>query len=146
MKVYFGFTVAGDRSGIETARKMVGLLEGMGHEVLTRHLVADDAGERDRALGPQAVYDRDMSWLAGCDGLVAEVSGSSFGIGFEIGYLLAQGTRRAILFYRRDAAHRISLLIRGNTHPCCTVVPYEDVSEVEECLRGALPGWLEAAR
>jgi hypothetical protein len=30
MKIYFGFTVAGDRSGIEAARKIVVLLRGSG--------------------------------------------------------------------------------------------------------------------
>jgi hypothetical protein len=39
MKIYFGFTVAGDRSSIDTARKVVHQLEEMGHEALTRHLV-----------------------------------------------------------------------------------------------------------
>jgi hypothetical protein len=41
MKIYFGFTVAGDRSSIATARRVVQFLEDLGHEVLTRHLVSD---------------------------------------------------------------------------------------------------------
>ena len=52
MKIYFGFTVAGDRSTVETARSMVRCLEDLGHEVLTRHLVSDDARAADRLLGP----------------------------------------------------------------------------------------------
>jgi hypothetical protein len=32
MKIYFGFTVAGDRSGIEAARCIVHLLENLGHQ------------------------------------------------------------------------------------------------------------------
>jgi hypothetical protein len=43
MKIYFGFTVAGDRSGIDVARALVHLLEKQRHEVLTRHLVSDNA-------------------------------------------------------------------------------------------------------
>ena len=62
------------------------LLEGLGHEVLTRHLVNDDAWERDRLISPQDVYRRDMAWLQQCEVLIAEVSGSSFGLGFETGY------------------------------------------------------------
>jgi Fe-S oxidoreductase len=37
MKIHFGFTIAGDRSAIEAARRVVRLLEEAGHEVLTRH-------------------------------------------------------------------------------------------------------------
>jgi len=76
MKIYFGFTVAGDRSGIEIARKVVDQLEEMGHEVLTRHLVSDNAWEADRLISPQEVYRRDMTWLEQCELFIAEVSGS----------------------------------------------------------------------
>jgi nucleoside 2-deoxyribosyltransferase len=97
MKIYFGFTVAGDRSGIDTARKVVHLLEEIGHEVLTRHLVGDNAWEADRSISPQDVYRRDMAWLQQCDLFIAEVSGSSFGLGFETGYLLGATNKRVIL-------------------------------------------------
>jgi len=68
--------VAGDRSGIEIARKVVDQLEEMGHEVLTRHLVSDNAWEADRLISPQEVYRRDMTWLEQCELFIAEVSGS----------------------------------------------------------------------
>ena len=131
MKIYFGFTVAGDRSTVEAARSMVRWLEDLGHEVLTRHLVSDDARARDRLLGPQAVYQRDMDWLQSCDLFIAEVSGSSFGLGFEAGYLLGATTKKAILFYDIKVEDNISLLITGNTHPNCWLVPYASPAEVE---------------
>jgi hypothetical protein len=130
MNIYFGFTVAGDRSSIAIARVIVELLESMGHIVLTRHLVQDDAWEVDRLITPQQVYQRDMRWLAACDCLMAEVSGSSFGLGFETGYLLGATEKAAVLFYRRAMESKISLLIAGNTHPRCTLVPYSDVEEI----------------
>jgi nucleoside 2-deoxyribosyltransferase len=135
MKVYFGFTVAGDRSSVETARRMVHLLEENGHEVLTRHLVADNAGSADRALGPREVYERDMRWLDQSDIFIAEVSGSSFGLGFEAGYTLGATAKPVILFYRREVEARISLMITGNSHPRCTLVPYSTVEEAESALQ-----------
>jgi len=130
MKIYFGFTVAGDRSAIVAARKIVGLLLEMGHEVLTRHLVEDNAWDQDRTLTPKEVYLRDMTWLDHCDVFIAEVSGSSFGVGFEAGYLLGATSKKVVLFYRREAEAKISLLITGITHPNCTLLPYSDFSEV----------------
>ena len=85
MKIYFGFTVAGDRSAVEVARRIVDILVEMRHEVLTRHLVEDNAWEADRRVTPKEVYLRDMKWLDECDLFMAEVSGSSFGLGFETG-------------------------------------------------------------
>jgi nucleoside 2-deoxyribosyltransferase len=134
MKIYFGFTVAGDRSTLDMARKVVLLLEEQGHEVLTRHLVSDTAWDADRSIGPQDVFRRDMAWLDQCDLFIAEVSGSSFGLGFEAGYLLGATNKKVVLLYRRDWANRISLLITGNTHPNCTLAPYATVEEVESCI------------
>ena len=135
MKVYFGFTVAGDRSALDMARRTVALLEEMGHQVLTRHLVRDDAAQLDRGITPQMVFERDMNWLRQCDIFIGEVSGSSFGIGFEAGYLLGGSARQALLFYRREAESRISLLITGNTLPNCTLAPYTEFAQIEDHLR-----------
>ena len=140
MKIYFGFTVAGDRSSVQAARAIVTALEAQGHHVLTRHLVTDGARDSDRQLGAREVYERDLRWLEECDCFIAEVSGSSFGLGYETGYVLGATTKRAVLFYRREAAPRISLMITGNTHQRCTLVPYDTVEELEayaaSCLRG----------
>ena len=132
MKIYFGFTVAGDRSSIDTARKVVHQLEELGHEVLTRHLVSDNAWEADRAISPQDVYRRDMAWLGQCELFIAEVSGSSFGLGFETGYLLGATSKKVVLLYRLEVQQKVSLLITGNTHPNCTLVTYTTAQEVEQ--------------
>jgi len=135
MKIYFGFTVAGNRSSLEAAQKIVELLVRMGHEVLTRHLVRDDAWEADRRITPQDVYQRDLKWLEQCDLFMAEVSGSSFGVGFETGYLLGATDKKIVLFFRRDAEKTISLIITGIVHPNCTVVPYSQVEELETWVK-----------
>ena len=138
MKIYFGFTVAGDRSTIEIARRIVQLLEELGHEVLTRHLVSDNAWEADRTIGPQDVFRRDMAWLDECDLFVAEVSGSSFGLGFETGYLLGATAKKVFLLYRLDLEKKVSLLITGNTHAGCTLVPYRSMEDVEAFVRSGV--------
>jgi hypothetical protein len=135
MKIYFGFTVAGDRSSVVAATKIVHLLVKLGHEVLTRHLIREDAWQADRSISPQEVYRRDMIWLQQCDLFVAEVSGSSFGLGFETGYLLGATTKKVVLFYRRDVEKKVSLMITGITHPNCRLVPYSHLYEVEDWIK-----------
>jgi 2'-deoxynucleoside 5'-phosphate N-hydrolase len=138
MKIYFGFTVAGDRSSVVAATKIVELLEELGHDVLTRHFVREDAWQADRSISPQEVYRRDMAWLQQCDLFVAEVSGSSFGLGFETGYLLGATDKKVVLFYQRAVETKISLLITGITHPNCKLVPYSQLEEVEDWIRYTL--------
>lgn len=83
--------------GIDAARKVVQLPEAMAHEVLTRHLVGDDAWEADRSISTQDIYRRDMTWLQQCDLFIAEVSGVFFGLGLETGYLLRATNKKVIL-------------------------------------------------
>jgi hypothetical protein len=67
--------------------------------VLTSHLVLDDAWEADRSVAPQNIFARDMTWLAQCELFVAEVTGSSFGLGFETGHLLGATAKKTILLF-----------------------------------------------
>jgi nucleoside 2-deoxyribosyltransferase len=116
----------------------VELLTHLGHEVLTRHLVDDNAWEKDRLITPTEVYLRDMKWLEQCDLFMAEVSGSSFGLGFETGYLLGATSKKVVLFYRRDVASKLSLLITGIAHPNCELVPYSSSEEAEAWITNNL--------
>ena len=139
MNVYFGFTVAGNRSSLEAAKRIVSVLQSMGHEVVTSHLVREDVWEADRSVAAEEIFARDMKWLDQCDLFVAEVSGSSFGLGFETGYLLGATKKRIILLYQRKAERQISLLITGNTHPNCVLIPYSKLEELEVLVRKAVP-------
>jgi hypothetical protein len=133
MNVYLACTVRGDRGGVSAARALADLLERQGHAVLTRHLLAEDADAAESALSERAVFERDMRWLNAADVLIAEASGSSYGVGFEVGYVLGRAERsgqRVLLLY--DAARRpcISRLIAGNAHGWCTTYPYRDHADL----------------
>src|SRR5258708_13182167 len=66
MKIYLGFTVAGSRSSIEAAKKILEVLQSLGHEVLTSHFVSDDAWEPDRSVSPQQIFPHDLNCLLPC--------------------------------------------------------------------------------
>jgi hypothetical protein len=85
------------------------------------------AAAADRSIGPRDVFRRDDL----CDIFIAAVSGSSFGLGFEAGYLLGATNKKVILLYCREIEKKVSLLISGNTHSNCTLVPYTSIAEVE---------------
>src|SRR5258708_12225042 len=63
MKVYLGFTVAGSRSSIEAAKKILDVLESLGHQVLPSHLVAQNPWKADRPLAPQKIFPRHIYLL-----------------------------------------------------------------------------------
>jgi nucleoside 2-deoxyribosyltransferase len=137
MRIYLACTVRGDRGTVEAARRISRGLARLGHEVLTGHLLDDNVEEAEAQLADAAIFRRDVGWLDGCDALVAEASGSSFGVGFEVGYVLARAPKtgqKVFLLY--DAARRssISRIIPGVVHPNCQTLPYHSLDEIDDLL------------
>lgn len=133
MNIYLACTVRGDRGGLAAVRVLAELLERRGHTVMTRHLLADDVETAEAALSEQDVFERDVRWLDAADLLIAEASGSSFGVGFEVGYVLGRSehTRgRVVLLYDASRASHVSRLITGNTHAACTTYRYRDADDM----------------
>lgn len=133
MNIYLACTVRGDRGGLLAVRALAALLERHGHTVMTHHLLSDDVDTAESALGEREVFERDVRWLDSADLLIAEASGSSYGVGFEVGYVLGragQSRRRVILLYDLSRAAHVSRLIAGNTHPACTTYGYRDAADM----------------
>jgi len=131
--IYLACTVRGDRGAIAGLRALVAALESAGHSILTKHLLDDNVDGAESALTEHAVYERDIQWLEACDILIADASGSSFGVGFEVGYVLGRSdrtTQRVLLLYRADRREAISRLIVGNAHPRCRTIAYADPEEL----------------
>jgi 2'-deoxynucleoside 5'-phosphate N-hydrolase len=136
--VYLACTVRGDRGGVAITRLLADLLEQLGHTVLTRHLLFDDVEAQEGQLTERAVFERDIQWLEAADVLIAEASGSSYGVGFEVGYVIgraAQTSQRVLLLYEAARRPFVSRLIAGNTHPACTTYPYRDAEDLLQFVR-----------
>jgi hypothetical protein len=137
VRIYLACTVRGDRGGVLAGRTICERLQQRGHEVLTTHLLADDVDAAESTLSEHDVFRRDLDWLSRCDVLVAEASGSSYGVGFEVGYVLGRARethQRVVLFYHAARSHVISRLIVGNCDAACTTVPYGSLAELAELV------------
>jgi nucleoside 2-deoxyribosyltransferase len=141
-RIYLACTVRGDRGGVEAGRVLAAGLRARGHEILTEHLLQDDVETAESALSEDQIFTRDLAWLDACDALVAEASASSFGVGFEVGYILARAAdtgKRVYLVYDAARATRISRLILGNCHSACVRVPYRSPDELDAFLTRHFP-------
>jgi nucleoside 2-deoxyribosyltransferase len=139
VRIYLACTVRGDRGAVTALRSLVAALEQRGHTIVTKHLLEDNVDMAEAALTERDVYERDIAWLESCDLLIADASGSSFGVGFEVGYVLGRADRTSqgvLLLYRADRVNQISRFIPGNSHPRCTVLKYENPADlVDRVLR-----------
>jgi hypothetical protein len=132
VNVYLACTVRGDRCALHFTRAVASQIAALGHTVLTSHLLEDGVEEAESQLSEQQVFERDLEWLSRADALIAEASGSSFGVGFELGYFLASAGsgRRALLLYDAGRRDSVSRLIVGNCHPNCTTRAYGNAPEL----------------
>ncbi len=133
MRIYLACTVRGNRSALGAARAIAHALRASGHDIITAHLLDDDVDTREARLTEREVFQRDLGWLDSCDVLVAEASGSSFGVGFEVGYVLGRShttKQRVVLVYEASRASAVSRLIAGATHPKCATLAYRNEAEL----------------
>ena len=137
MNIYLACTVRGDRGAVTALRGLAAWLEREGHTVLTKHLLADDVETSESRLTERDVFQRDMEWLRDADRLIAEASGSSYGVGFEVGYVLGraeQSGQRVLLLFDATRRDRVSRLIAGNAHPSCTTRAYASPAELQRAV------------
>ena len=130
MKIYLAFTVLGDRAKLELVESLAKLLQSRGHTILTTHLLSRNVRDEEALKTPQFIFERDMKWIDECDALIAEVSGSGFGVGFETGYLLGKGKKKVYILYDKSNEQTISRMARGNTMKKCKVVAYSSIGDI----------------
>lgn len=137
MRIYLACTVRGDRGTVATARHIHECLVRLGHEVLTAHLLDDNVDTAEDRLGDRDVFSRDLAWLESADAVVAETSGSSYGVGFEVGYTMgraAQFGQRVLVLFDAARRGRVSRLISGMDDPRAKVLAYERADDIAPFL------------
>ncbi len=134
MKVYFALPVIAGRTGAVSFLEMLASLKEKGHQVLTEHLFHLNALPAERRVPRSQVFARDIRWLEGSDGLIAEVTVPSTGVGYEVAHAIGLGKPVLCL---AEAGVPVSAMIEGN--PALTLARYRDSAEVIQVVAG----WLE---
>lgn len=124
MNIYFACSITGGREFEQVYRKIVAALINEGHDIPTSHLAQSESMDKERALEPHDVYERDINWIRACDALVAEVSIPSHGVGYEIGFAINIG--KPVLCVAQQE-RRVSKMITGN--PSLKFQAYSDVND-----------------
>ena len=131
MNIYFSCSLTGGRDDEEVYGAIVEHLMAAGHEVPTAHLAHPGVMKLEAIVDAHEVYQRDIEWIQGCDGLVAEVSTPSHGVGYEIAYALTLG--KPVLCIHRHGV-KVSKMITGNDSSGMRVAAYGGRHEVLESI------------
>lgn len=129
MNIYFAGSIRGGREYAELYDNIIRLLSRYG-TVATEHIGKKDLMEEgEAALSDEEIYERDMSWLAASDVVVAEVTIPSLGVGYEIAR--AETMEKPVLcLYQAASGQRLSAMIAGN--PGIQTEHYENFEDLAE--------------
>lgn len=135
MNIYFACSITGGREFESVYLALVRALTEAGHEVPTAHLAESGVGAVEAGIHPNEVYERDVAWIRACDVLIAEVSVSSHGVGYEIGFALGLGKPVLALY---QEGRRVSKMISGNPDSRLTVESYRSLEDAIQKMAGFL--------
>lgn len=139
LSIYFAAAMAGGRQYLHEQRRIVAHLRKLGHQVLSEHVVDDEASEAMLAQGLRACFEYDIASIEASQLIVAEVSVPSLGTGYEICYALERGLPVACL-YAESSPWPLSLMLEGNPSPLLAIFRYTSPhleAKVEEALTWA---------
>jgi hypothetical protein len=133
---------------VAAARRIASCLSALGHDALTSHLLRDDVEEAESAVGDGEVFARVLAWLESCGVLIAEASGSSYGVGFEIGYVTGRARatgQRVCVFYDAAVPNRVSAVVTGYHGAFGEAVGYASLDDLDAMVRERFSGSRPAA-
>ena len=112
MKIYFTASVAGGRKYLEQYQEIVAILKKLGHLVLSEHIAKENLSQEEK-LAAVEIFRREKRNIDFSDGVVAEVTQPSTGVGSEISYALSHEKPVLALFYK-ESQNLLSPMIAGN--------------------------------
>jgi len=132
LKIYFAGAISAGRERQPLYAEMVHFLEMLGTEVLSAHVAKADVLAREAALTAEEIFNRDMRLIENCDGMIAEVSRPSLGIGYEIATALALWRPTLCLC---EQGIFLTRMLTGNSHPRLQIHFYREAVDWQEALK-----------
>jgi 2'-deoxynucleoside 5'-phosphate N-hydrolase len=132
MKIYFAGSIRGGRDHKALYLEIINQLAEYG-KVLTEHIGYADLDEfgESATTDDKTIHDRDLDWVREADVLVAEVTQTSLGVGYEIAKA-EEWDKPILVLYHGPDPRRLSPMIAGSR---ATIAHYSDPSELPQLLK-----------
>lgn len=114
--------------------QIIEMLKMQGHTVVSEHVASEVLEETEAKITDEEIFKNDLGYIDGCECLVAEVTISSIGVGYEIGYAVSKG-KLVLCIYKEEA--NVSAMVRGNRQ--IISVPYTNIEELGHIFTTHLP-------
>ena len=130
MIIYCAGPIRGDITYQKSYINMIDFIESEGHTVLAEF---SEKFSSALPLTDKQTYKRDLKWIDGSKLMIAEISGPSLGVGFEIAYAIFQ-RKLPVLAVCNSSVQYISAMISGCDSPLLTVRKYRDDDEMKRII------------
>jgi hypothetical protein len=136
MIIYCAGPIRGNTTYHENYSEIVRIVESMGHTALSEK---SSKFSSTILLSDKQVYTRDIKWIDGSKIMIAEVSGPSLGVGFEISYALFVKKMPVLAVYDEQAG-QISSMISGCANSQLQVKKYLNVDDLTSMIKNFIVG------
>lgn len=128
-KIYCAGPISGDLTYKDYYIKIIDIVKSLGHIPLHEPEL-----KPNYVLSDREIFNRDINWLTNSDGMIAEVSGPSLGVGFEIAYALYV-LQKPVLALCHKNVPRLSAMIRGCNSSYLSVQTYNDEVDLNKFIQ-----------
>jgi hypothetical protein len=131
MIIYCAGPIRGDATYQQFYKKIIDFVESLGHIVLTE---LSSKFNSTVPLTDKQTYKRDLKWVDGSKIMIAEISGPSLGVGFEISYAIFKRILPVLAIYSAEVQN-ISAMISGCDSPLLTIEKYNNEEEMKRIIK-----------
>jgi hypothetical protein len=134
MIVYCAGAIKGDSSYRESYLDIINIVKSDGHSALSE---INPEFKAAFPLNEKQVFQRDIKWIEKSTLMIAEISGPSLGVGFEIAYALYMREIPVLALYDAEV-EKVSAMITGGDSELLYVKQYHSKKELEELVKSFL--------
>lgn len=131
MIIYCAGPMRGNTTYHENYSEIVRIVESLGHTALSEK---SSKFSSTVLLSDKQIYTRDVKWIDGSKIMIAEVSGPSLGVGFEISYALFVKKIPVLAVYHSNAG-QISSMISGCPNPLLQLRKFSDIDDLTSTIK-----------
>ena len=130
MIIYCTGSKRGDTTYKKLHKDIIDFTESLGHTVLAE---LSNKFKSTIPLTDNQIYKRSIKWIDGSKLMLAEVSGSTLEVGFEIAYAILERKIPTLVLHKGDV--QISNMISGCDSSLLTIRKYGDPEEMKSIIK-----------
>lgn len=134
LSIYFAGSIRGGRQFAADYTEIIKYISSYG-KVLTEHIADEALLVQEKHLSDKEIHDRDLEWLTQSDCVVAEVTQTSLGVGYELATALFIN-KPVLCLFNPNYGTRLSAMINGQEQ--FVVINYSSLLEAFQGIQDFL--------